>query len=60
MYTVVSLIVDLAGEPDTIDFTSPLFGSIFYCYGSLRAGDSCHGASPHLTCAHIAHFDPRW
>lgn len=23
MYTVVSLVVDLAGEPDTIDFTSP-------------------------------------
>lgn len=40
MYTVVSLTVDLAGEPDTIDFTLALFGSIFYCYGSLRAGGS--------------------
>lgn len=29
MYTVVSLTVDLAGEPDTIDFTLALFGSIF-------------------------------
>lgn len=36
MYTVVSLIVDLAGEPDTVHFTLALFGSIFYCYGSLR------------------------
>lgn len=60
MYTVVSLTVDLAGEPDTIDFTLALFGSIFYCYGSLRADGSCHGASSHLTCAHITHFDPRW
>lgn len=33
MYTVVSLTVDLAGEPDAIDFTLALFRSIFYCYG---------------------------
>lgn len=31
MYTVVSVTVDLAGEPDSIDFTLALFGSIFYC-----------------------------
>ncbi len=49
MYTVVSLIVDLAGEPDTIDFTLALFGSIFYCLRSLRAGGSYDGASLHLT-----------
>lgn len=29
MYTVVSLIVDLAGEPDTVNFTLALFGSSF-------------------------------
>lgn len=60
MYTVVSLIVDLAGEPYTIDFTLPLFGSAVYCYGSLRASGSCHGASAHLTCAPIPCFDLRW
>lgn len=38
MYTVVSVIVDLAGEPDTVHFTLASFGSIFYCYGPLRAG----------------------
>lgn len=43
MYTVVSLIVDLAGEPDAGNFTRALFGPIFYCYGSFPS--SCHGAS---------------
>lgn len=26
----------------------------------MRAGGSCHGASSHLKCAHVTHFDPRW
>lgn len=58
MYTVVSLIFDLAGEPDTIDFTLVLFDLISYCYVSLRAGGSCHGESSHLTGVLITHFNP--
>lgn len=42
MYTVVSLNVDLAGEPDTIDFTLALFYQICYCFIHLS---SCRGAS---------------
>lgn len=32
MYTVVSLNVDLAGEPNTIDFTLALFDQSCYCF----------------------------
>lgn len=40
MYTVVSLSIDLAGEPDTIDFTLVLVSRFtvlffFYCYRFL-------------------------
>lgn len=60
MYTVVSLTVDLAGEPDTIDFTSLLFGLIFYCFGLSRAGVPFHITSSHLTCTHFTHLNQRW
>lgn len=43
MYTVVSLNVDLAGEPDTIDFTLALFFTNFVLVLSIFA--SCRGAS---------------
>lgn len=59
MYTVVSVVIDLAGEPDTIDFTSPSFGAFAYCYGSFGVG-GLKSASSHLTCAHITRLDPRW
>lgn len=40
MYTVVSLNVDLAGEPDTIDFTLALFFpnllSVLFIFASCR------------------------
>lgn len=45
MYTVVSVVNDLAGEPDTIDFASLSFASFAYCYGSFGVGGSSVG--PH-------------
>lgn len=54
MYTVVSLNVDLAGEPDTIDFTLALFSPICYCFIHLC---ELSRSVLTLTCARITHFD---
>lgn len=56
MYTVVSLNVDLAGEPDTIDFTLALFSPICYCFIHLC---ELSRSVLTLTCARNTHFDQR-
>lgn len=54
MYTVVSLNVDLAGEPNTIDFTLASFEQICYCFIHLC---ELPWSVLTLTCARITHFD---
>lgn len=56
MYTVVSLNVDLAGEPNTIDFTLALFYQTCYCFIHLC---ELSRSVRVLTCARFTHFDPR-
>lgn len=58
MYTVVSLNVDLAGEPDTIDFTLALFFYQF-CSCFIHLCELSRSVFT-LTRAHITHVHSRW
>lgn len=57
MYTVVSLNIDLAGEPDTIDFTLALFYHIFSFF--IHLCELWRSVLP-LPCAQITHFVLRY
>lgn len=63
MYTVVSLTIDLAGEPDTIDFTLVwIFFSVFGVFIVIdfwEVTDRVTGRPRTLEkCAHVRHVDP--